>query len=66
MHSNDGWLQFDVRGPIFKGRIIILLMPTDTYTIIGGTIRGTTWKIVHTKTDVYAEDLVSVIDKIVG
>jgi hypothetical protein len=71
---------FDVKGPKFRGRIIIGLSPMDTYTVIAGTIRrpsirtlddidktpGTGWTIKKVVEDVYADSLVQVLDGIIG
>ena len=68
-HYGPG-LQMDVRGPKHKGRIIISLNhSTDTYDIFALTIRmGTqvSFKVKAHESDVYAEDLVRILDSIIG
>lgn len=49
-------LQLDVRGH-WKGRVLIRLDPSDTYTIIFGRIRKSTWKVDKIERDVYAAQL---------
>ena len=65
-HKNLGKFQFDARGPKFKGRIIIMLMPDDTYTVIAGVIRNLNWSVKKIVEDVYVDVLIQVIDDIVG
>ena len=49
-------LQFDVRGH-WKGRVLIRLDPSDTYTIIYGRIRKSTWKVDKIERNVYVGQL---------
>jgi hypothetical protein len=61
----DG-IQFDVKGSKHKGRIIIRLNSQDLYDIEAGTIRMFNYKVVKQVSDVSVENLVSVLDSIIG
>lgn len=62
----DGKAQFDVRCPKFKGRVVIYLMPDDTYTIVFGQIRNSRWNVKKRINGVYNDQLVEIIDDYVG
>ncbi len=49
-------LQMDVRGH-WKGRVLIRLDPSDTYTVIFGRIRKSTWKVDKIVRGVYVDQL---------
>lgn len=70
MKRNEGHLIFSVNGPKFKGKIIVLCMLDDTYTVIAGRVEKVNglidWNIHHAIEDVYVDNLVNVIDGIVG
>ncbi len=59
-------LQMDVRGH-WKGRVLIRLAPSDTYTVIFGRVRGAKWKVDKTVDGIYADQLGEVIrDNVLG
>ena len=58
--KNKGYLQFDVPRPA-STRVIIILMPDDTYTVVFGNARGMNWKVKKVKENVYVSDLKKVI-----
>lgn len=59
-------LQMDVRGH-WKGRVIIRLAASDTYTIVFGRVRASKWKIDKTVDGIYADQLGEVIkDNVLG
>ena len=65
----EGFLRFKtVNCPKLRrgGKILIALMYDDTYSIVAYRISGSNVKIVAKVEDVYAEDLISTIDEIVG
>lgn len=55
-----GGLQFSVQGAKFKGKVRVLLMPSDTYRIIGINRLGNE---KFRFDDIYCDELVNVIDK---
>jgi hypothetical protein len=60
-------LQFDVRGPKFKGRVIITYdKGQDTYIVDFGNIRKLEWKLKKRVKPVFAQDLVNVLDSQIG
>lgn len=61
----DG-IQFDVRGPKFKGRILIQLSKKDTYDVTAGNIRKMDWKVKKFVRDISVEQLVDVLNNIIG
>lgn len=61
-----GSTAFIVRGPKLKGIIIVSLDSSDTYTIVAGRQQLGTVKKVKIIKDIYADDLVRVIDELVG
>jgi hypothetical protein len=64
--SKGPGVQFDVRGH-WKGRVIVRLDPSDTYTLIFGRVRGSTWKVDKRLDDIYAESLGEVVrDNVLG
>lgn len=64
--KHDGKAQFDVSCPKFKGRVVIYLMPNDTYTIVFGQIRNSRWNVKKRIDGVYNDQLVEIIDDYVG
>jgi len=59
-------VQFDVRGH-WKGRVIVRLDPSDTYSITFGRVRGSNWKVDKQVDGVYASSLAKVIkDNVLG
>lgn len=60
-------LQFDVKGPKFKGRVIITLnKATDSYIVtFGKTIKGN-WKVEKKLKDITVDNLISVLDDYIG
>lgn len=62
----DGKAQFDVSCPKFKGRVVIYLMPNDTYTVVFGQIRSSRWNVKKRIDGVYSDQLVEIIDNYVG
>lgn len=64
--SGDG-IQFDVRGPKFKGRVLITYdRGSDTYVVDFGNVRKQEWKLKNTIKPVFAQDLVNVLDGQIG
>ena len=64
--SNDG-IQFDVRGSKFRGRVIITYdKGSDTYIIELGNVRKLDWKQKYMIKQVFAGDLVNVLDQQIG
>lgn len=63
----ENGIQFDVFGSIFKGRVLITLNPDDLYDIELGRINRKTlqWISVKKVTDIFVEDLVSTLDKLI-
>ena len=58
--SHYGGLEFKVNGAILKGKVEVLLMPSDTYKVTGYNRKGTK-KFEYT--DIYCDQLVEIIDK---
>lgn len=58
--STGPGVQFDARGH-WKGRVIVRLDPSDTYSVIFGRIRGSKWKIDKELSDIYADSLGEVV-----
>lgn len=64
--SKDG-IQFDVRGPKFRGRVVITLDKlSDTYAVDFGNVRKLEWVSKKLLQNVFAEDLVNVLDQQIG
>jgi hypothetical protein len=59
-NSTGPGVQFDARGH-WKGRVIVRLDPSDTYTVIFGRIRGSKWKIDKELGDIYADSIGEVV-----
>ena len=55
-----GGLTFKVRGAKHKGYVAILLMPSDTYTVL---LMNRTGTVTETIDDVYCDNLTEVIDR---
>lgn len=65
--GSDKALQFDVRGPKFKGRVIVTYdRGKDTYIVEFGNIRKLDWKLKKRIEPVFAQDLVNVLDGQIG
>ena len=64
--SHKGGFQMDVKGPKFRGRVLVFLTGSDTYNLVFGTIRSSEWKVKKIVDDIYAEDLVRVLDDVIG
>ena len=56
MDTSGPGLQMDVRGH-WKGRVLIRLDPSDTYTIIFGRIRKSQWKVDKIERGIYVAQL---------
>lgn len=63
---NLGYVQFDVKGSKFRGKIIIALMKDDTYSVIAGKLNGVDWKVAKVVPGLHNNQLVKAIDGIVG
>ena len=64
--SNDS-IQFDVRGSKFRGRVIITYdKRNDTYVVELGKVRNMDWKQKYMMKNVFAGDLVNILDQQVG
>jgi hypothetical protein len=63
--SNPPGLQFRVNGAKFQGKVIITLNGKDLYDIQFGLSVKATFIIKHKEHDIYAEDLVRIIDEYV-
>lgn len=65
--ATDNGIQFDVRGSKFRGRIVIELdKSSDTYTIEFGNVRKLEWVVKKKLENIFAEDLVNVLDQHIG
>jgi hypothetical protein len=65
--GSDKALQFDVRGPKFRGRVIITYdRSKDLYSIEFGNVRKLEWKSKKIIEPVFAQDLVNVLDGQIG
>ena len=66
--KTDGGIILQVRGPVIKsGYVIVSLNKSDLYDVmIGKIVAGGKWKNIKTVDDVYSENLVEVIDGLVG
>jgi len=60
-----GGLLFKVSGLKHKSHVMIRLAGNDTYIVETGTLRKGEWKSKEVKTDVYCDELHSVIDDLV-
>ena len=62
----DG-VQFDVKGSKHRGRVIIKLdKMSDTYILQLGTIRNLDWKVKKELRNIFAGDLVNILDNHIG
>jgi len=59
-------VKFTVRGPKFKGQILILLTPQDLYDVFAFTVRKLETKLKFVERGIHVDNLVTVIDNIVG
>lgn len=59
-------LQFDCNGPKHKGKVQIHLTPADEYRIETWKIRGVNAKKLEVVDGIHAEDLVIVLDELIG
>lgn len=64
--KSRGGVILKVRGSKLRGYVLVSLSGLDLYDIVGGTIRNGQWKTKETKRDIYAEDLVSILDGVIG
>ena len=64
--ERGGGLMFRVNGPKFTGKIIIGLNFMDLYDVVAGKVVGTDFQTVKVVNDVYFDQLIEVIDGIVG
>ncbi len=60
-----GGLQFKVNGAKFRGFVIVRLMGNDTYTIVLRKVRGATITDLSTTEDVYCDELMTTIDRLI-
>ena len=66
MQGHDN-LQFDVRGPKHKGRVMIYYdRAKDLYDIELGNVRQLEWKTKRKIKQVFAGDLVNILDQHIG
>ena len=63
--ERHGGLQFKVRGHKLEGWVAINLAFNDTYTIETVKIRKGEAKVCDTQSDVYADQLIDVLDRMV-
>lgn len=63
MGLDDG-IQFDVKGLVFKGKVIIKLNGSDLYDITFGRMNRKTFKfdVEHETKDIFCEQLVEILD----
>jgi hypothetical protein len=65
--SSDKSIQFDVKGSKFRGRVIITYdRGSDSYIIELGKLSGVNWKQKYMMKNVFAKDLVNVLDQQIG
>ena len=63
----DNGIQFDVKGSKFRGKVIITLdRGNDTYSVELGNIRNLDWKSKRLIPNVFAGDLVNILDQHIG
>ena len=64
----DKGIQFDVRGSKFKGRVLVHYdRGSDTYTIeMGKVTRKLDWKQTYLVKQIFAGDLVNILDQQIG
>jgi hypothetical protein len=60
--NNPSSLQFRVNGAKFKGKVVIHLNGKDLYDIDFGVGKDLKWVSKHKEHDIYAEDLVKILD----
>jgi hypothetical protein len=65
--SSDKSIQFDVRGSKFRGRVIITYdRGPDTYVVELGQVKNLDWKQKYMMKNIFAQDLVNVLDQQIG
>lgn len=64
-HGQLGGIMFMVNGLKFRGKVVIRLMASDTYTIETGRIYKGEWKRSRLVDDIYCDNLVDVIDALI-
>ena len=65
--SGDNYLQFDVRGAKHKGRVMVYYdKGRDLYDIEFGNVRKLEWKVKKKIRQVFAQDLVNILDQHIG
>ena len=65
--SSDKSIQFDVRGSKFRGRVIITYdRGPDTYVVELGKVVKLDWKQKYMMKNIFAQDLVNVLDQQIG
>jgi len=64
--ERGGGLMFKVSGPRFAGKILIGLNFMDLYDVVAGRVIGVDFKAVKIVNNVYFDQLIEVIDAIVG
>lgn len=57
-----GGVQFSVNGRKIRGKVIVRLTASDTYTVEVGRVRKMEWKSLCFATDVYCDTLMDTID----
>jgi len=63
--GTDEGLYMKVRGPKFKGRVAIMLdFASDTYTVT--TYKRDNTSVIEEIKDVHAEELINLLDRIIG
>lgn len=60
-----GGLMFYVRGAKHRGNVFITLEPSDTYRVSIGQLRKGKFNAKDTKTNVYFEDLPTILDSLI-
>lgn len=65
---NNPGIRFHVNGPKTKrgSRVVIALNPMDTYDIVLGHIYSSRWKVDKVVSGVYFDQLVGVLDELIG
>lgn len=64
--SSSVWFRFKARAKNGANRFKVTLDPSDTYTIEFSSVRGTSFKVKETLSDIYAEDLVRIFQEKTG
>lgn len=60
-----GGVQFNVNGLKFRGKVLVRLMGSDTYTVEIGRIYKGAWKVKEQREDVYCDELMAHIDGLI-